>query len=296
MSEPVLLIGGEGQLGRELQDALRAVGVTFLAPSIDDLDITNPEHIAKIIVREFGTLTWCVNCAAYTAVDQAETDVDACLMANSYGPSLLAKACATTNIRPIHLSTDFVFDGAKRNPYIESDDVAPIGVYARSKAQGESNVMEAGGQPLVFRTSWLFGKYGKNFPRTIVRAHRAGKSLRVVNDQIGTPTSAEELAKVIVQAMQREIASGLYHAAGPDIMSWYELAQMSLAAYYEANDLALPADLDLIPCSSEDWPTPAKRPPYSALDSSKLYATGVEPMKATKSALIAMFQSLGENI
>lgn len=296
MSEPVLLLGGDGQLGCELQDALRTAGVPYLAPTIDDLDITNPEHIAKIIVQEFGTLAWCVNCAAYTAVDLAEMEVDACWMANSYGPSLLAKACATVNIRLIHLSTDFVFDGTKGSPYVENDDVAPIGVYARSKAQGESNVMEAGGRPLVFRTSWLFGKYGKNFPRTIVRAHRDGKSLRVVNDQVGTPTSAEELARVIVQAIQGDLATGIYHAAGPDVMSWFDLAQMSLLAHHAANNIDLPADWNLTPCTSEEWPTAATRPPYSALDSTKLYATGIAPMQPTKASLTAMFIALGEGI
>lgn len=260
MSTRVLVTGSRGMLARHL---LAQLGDTGVGLDHQQLDISDPSAAASLASGELGAFDWVVNCAAYTAVDRAEHDVDRAYAVNAVGPGLIAGACGMAGIRLIHISTDYVFDGKKGAPYLETDPTHPRGVYAKSKLVGEESALSQGAT--VLRTSWLYGD-GPCFPKSILRAARAGQSLRVVNDQWGTPTYAGHLAKTICNFIRMEIEPGLYHAAGAEVVTWYQLALRVL------HFRGLVADVKSI--ATADWPTDALRPAYSALDSSKLGKAG----------------------
>jgi dTDP-4-dehydrorhamnose reductase len=184
------------------------------------------------------------------------------------GPSYVASAAADLGARVIHVSTDFVFDGTKSVPYVESDAPHPLSVYGDTKLTGERNASPA----VIVRTSWLFGADGPCFPKTMIRAHQAGKSLRVVADQFGTPTFTQELARVFGDIISNNLPDGIYHAAGPESMSWYEFAKRVLSSWAGT-------DVDVTPIRTEDWPTPAIRPKQSALSMDKLESLGIAKME-----------------
>jgi dTDP-4-dehydrorhamnose reductase len=265
MSSSVLVLGGSGMLGTDLVPALRAAGFEVLAPTSADADISNPVHMAMLANGELGKFDWVVNCAAYTAVDVAETDEDNAHRINALGPGYLAIACAESGTKLIHISTDYVFDGKSTFPITESVKESPLGVYGRTKFDGENAIMRTLPSAIIFRTSWLFGAKGKSFPKTILKAFAAGKSLKVVNDQMGTPTSTLELSEMIVKAIDRNLVPGIYHAAGKEVMSWHRFASLLIALKFKQKDV-------VAACSSDEYPTLAPRPGYSALDSSKIYA------------------------
>ncbi len=260
MSTRVLVTGSHGMLARHL---LAQLGDTGVGLDHQQFDISDPSAAASLASGELGSFDWVVNCAAYTAVDRAEHDVDQAYAVNAVGPGLIAGACGMAGIRLIHISTDYVFDGYKGAPYVETDSTHPRGVYAESKLVGEESALSQGAT--VLRTSWLFGN-GPCFPRSILRAAGAGQSLRVVNDQWGTPTFAGHLAQTICNVIRMDIEPGLYHAAGEEVVTWHQFAVRILA--YRG----ISADVD--PIATTDWPTDAPRPAYSALDSSKLSKAG----------------------
>ena len=177
----VLVIGGSGMLGSDVVAELRSRNAEVEAPGSSEIDITDPESMAKVaMMRGFN---WCVNCAAYTAVDLAESEVQKATVLNALGPGYLARACAVAGFKLLHVSTDFVFDGAAGTPYTEDSPTNPLGVYGRTKLEGEHAVLAGLPTSLILRTSWLFGANGKSFPRTIIGAWQAGKDLRVVSDR-----------------------------------------------------------------------------------------------------------------
>ncbi len=264
----ILVTGGTGQLATALAqqggDRVRVVG----RPAFD---FDRPESIRRLVDATAPALV--VNAAAYTAVDAAETDADAAYRANRDGPALLARLCQAAGIPLIHISTDYVFDGNKGAPYVETDPMAPTGVYGASKLAGETAVLEACRRAVVLRTSWVYAATGRNFVRTMLNAARKTNQLRVVADQIGCPTAASDLAAATLAIVTRISADGwhpafggVFHAAGSGWTSWHGLA---CAVFQEAarHGMSVP---QVTPISTADWPTPARRPADSRLDCEKL--------------------------
>src|SRR5205807_3030147 len=179
---------------------------------------------------------------------------------------------------------DFAFDGLANQPYLENQPTNPQGAYARSKVQGEEAVLAAHANAIIARTAWLYGPNGNSFPKTIIRAWLAGKNLRVVSDQTGSPTYTADLARVLVELIEKDAQRGIYHTAGPDAMNWHELAMLALTAH---RDEVLHEDRPILvePIRTEDWPTPAKRPKYSVLSFEKTASLGIKPMRGTREAL-----------
>jgi dTDP-4-dehydrorhamnose reductase len=226
--------------------------------------------------------------AAYTAVDAAESDADAAYRANRDGPAILARLCATAGIPLIHVSTDYVFDGAKPTPYVETDPVAPQGVYGASKLAGEQAVLEAGGQAIILRTAWVYAATGKNFVRTMLNLGKTRDRVTVVADQYGCPTNATDLADAIGAIIRRLEQTGwqadyrgVFHVAGAGETSWHGLA---VATFEEAarHGSRVP---EVAPIATADWPTPAKRPGNSRLDCAKLRETFGATMPHWRSSL-----------
>lgn len=262
----ILVTGAGGQLGRELLQQGREGEFRLVAANSSELDITAANDVGGAIARFRPFLV--VNAAAYTQVDKAESEPARACCVNTEGPAILAGTCQSAGIALIHISTDYVFDGKKNTPYTESDPVAPAGVYARSKADGEDRVRSLLSRHIILRTSWLYGVFGRNFVKTMLQLGREGKIIRVVNDQFGSPTSAADLARTILQLssiIHRDAAVpwGTYHYCGKGIASWHEFAEkiFSLAAPYHLSGRPVVQAI-----STDQYPTPAKRPRYSALD------------------------------
>ena len=275
------MTGGAGMLGHDLVAQLQSTGHDVSAPSRAEVDISDPQSVANI--TQGPPFDWCVNCAAYTAVDLAESHEQLAAEVNALGPGYLARACAMTGTKLLHVSTDFVFDGKSRAPYVETDPPNPVGVYARTKLAGEEAIQNAMPNALILRTSWLYGIHGKCFPKTIIRAWQAGRALRVVGDQFGCPTSSVDLSQTILHAIESDLFPGTYHACGPDIMSWHELAVLAISEFKSAHDL--PGDVRIESISTDQWPTPAVRPPYSVLSTAKLADAGIRSMRPARESV-----------
>lgn len=266
MSQPIniLITGASGQLGSEFKHfSVHYPHLAFRYSDSHDLDITNAEAIEAALSS--GQYQYLINCAAYTAVDKAETDQELAYKINGAASGILAAACARNGVKYIHISTDFVFDGTNHRPYTEDDAVAPLGVYGASKLQGEQLALEANPNSLVFRTSWLYSTYGNNFVKTMRRFGAERSSLNVIFDQVGTPTYARDLAQLILDAIDNGKArnlSGIFHYSNEGVASWYDFA----TSVMELSGLACKVN----PINTFEYPTPAKRPHYSVLDKRKL--------------------------
>jgi dTDP-4-dehydrorhamnose reductase len=272
----IRVIGANGQLARALAEqaghrALRCLG----RPEIDfDAPDSLPATLDAMLRADPPSLV--VNAAAYTAVDRAETEPEAAARANHHGPASLAAACARAGIPLIHVSTDYVFDGLKGAPYVETDETRPSGVYGATKLAGEQDVLAACPQAMVLRTSWVYGAQGRNFVLTLLGAAARTDTLRVVADQLGCPTAAPDLADAILGIADRLAATGwqpgyggVFHAAGAGSASWHGLATALFDAA-AAHGMARPT---IIPITTADWPTPVRRPPDSRLDCTRLAET-----------------------
>lgn len=286
----VLLLGLGGMLGTDMGEELERRGHETAMPPISELDISDPVSVARIAAGELGRFDWCVNCAAYTLVDKAETEAQLAYEINALGPSYLAKICAMSGIKLLHVSTDFVFDGEGSRPYLEDDPTRPLGTYGRTKWQGEQAVMQGHPNAVIARTAWLYGPHGNSFPRTMIRAWDAGKTLRVVGDQIGSPTYTADLARVLTDLIEKNAFPGIYHTAGPDSMSWHEFATIAIEEWAKLTGKPTPGSIESI--RTEDWPTPTKRPKYSVLSFEKTAALGIEPMRPTREAVVEFCQRL----
>lgn len=278
MVKNVLITGAKGMLGQDLTSVLTARGWQVSAIDLEDLDISDPSQVARIASGQFGREGWLVNCAAYTAVDQAESDSDRSTRVNALAPGYLAQASLACGKRLVHLSTDFVFDGTKLSPYREEDEPRPLSAYGRTKLEGEEAAMSHDPNAIVVRTAWLFGPRGNCFPKAIRNAYESGRELRVVADQTGCPTYTLDLARVIAELMEKDVAPGVYHAAGPEAMTWHLFAKMILKAWCGK-------DVPIEPISTEGWPTPAQRPKYSVMSFEKCRSLGIEPMRPILEAL-----------
>lgn len=258
----ILVTGGTGQLATAL--AAARLGQVRVAGR-PDFDFDRAETIALTLESEPRLV---VNAAAWTAVDAAETQAEAADRANHLGPALLARLCRERGIGLVHISTDYVFDGLKGVPYTEADRVNPTGVYGATKLAGERAVLAAHPDAIVLRTSWVYARQGRNFVQTMLGAARRMKQLRVVADQTGCPTNADDLAAAVLAVMDRGAPGGIYHAAGQGAASWYGFA---CAIFAEAGRHGWPVP-EVQAIATADWPTPARRPPDSRLDCSRLHA------------------------
>lgn len=276
MIPTILLLGKDGQLGWQLQRSLAPHG-RLVVCGRQQCDLSEPERIRSLIRALKPAVI--VNATAYTAVDKAESEPELAMRINAMAPGVLAEEAAAVDALLIHYSTDYVFDGGKSSPYVESDATGPQGVYGRSKLAGEEAIRAVAGRSLIFRTSWVFGEWGGNFVKTILRLGRERDALNVVADQVGAPTSAALIAAVtsIVLARTgcgRQLAAGenrLYHLASADPVSWHEFSRsiVDIAGRLPGFDLKLKPEA-IRPISTVEYPTPARRPANSRLDCSRL--------------------------
>ncbi len=273
----VLVLGAGGQLGTDLLAALADAGHEAVGAGRSEVDVTDDLQVRSALAG--GRPDRVVNCAAYTRVDQAESEAALAFAINRDGAAVVARACAEAGIPLCHISTDFVFgqDAADPpRPWRTTDTPRPRGVYATSKRAGEVACQEAGGELYLVRTSWLYGNRGPNFPLTILRAAAQGRSLRVVADQIGAPTWTAELSTAIGWLLTTT-HFGIHHLCGRGSASWYELAVATL------EEAGLEAGVE--PVSTADWGAPAPRPRYSVLDNSDFIALGGPPLSEWRSEL-----------
>lgn len=263
----ILVTGGNGQLGKELQELSPAYSqFEFFFLTREDMPIDQFELVRNF----FNTLkpAYCVNCAAYTAVDKAESEKDLAFQINGEAVGVLAAVCKEHNTRFIHISTDYVFNGEGTYPYTENFPAGPINVYGASKLQGENEALQLNPDSIIIRTSWVYSSFGKNFVKTMMRLMNGKDEVKVINDQIGSPTYAADLAELILKIIancQSQFSSwkpGLYNFTNEGILSWYDFA----LAIKEIT--GSPCDVKPIPTS--EYPTPAKRPAYSVLDKTKI--------------------------
>jgi dTDP-4-dehydrorhamnose reductase len=271
MTAPILVTGGSGQLATALAQAAPSHGLTVRRTGRPELDFDRPVSVGEVFAEVPPWLV--VNAAAYTAVDLAEDDADAALRANRDGPAELARLCAAAGVPLIHVSTDYVFDGSKGAPYVETDATNPQGVYGASKLAGERAVLAACPRAIILRTAWLYSPFGRNFVRTMLAAAQRGAALRVVADQRGCPTSALDLAEAILAIAGRlagdgwhDRYGGIYHAAGTGETTWHDMATATFAAAVR-HGMAAPA---VEPIRTAQWPTRAHRPADSRLDCTRL--------------------------
>lgn len=264
----ILVTGSRGQLGRELKNVLEAKApnkTTYI--DIDTLDLTDEGAVSRYLRQ--GEFTHVVNCAAYTAVDLAEEEKAKCHAVNINAVANLARLADELDMRIIHLSTDYVFDGTAYKPYTESDKTAPQSVYASSKRKSETMLLGLSPNSIIIRTSWLYSPYRKNFVKTMLAQARTGKPLRVITDQIGTPTYAADLAEMISHIILRgPWTPGIFHYTNAGVASWYDLAVATLEAAGMPEIAA-----KITPIGTSDYPSPATRPHYSVLSKDKITAT-----------------------
>ena len=274
---PILVTGGSGQVGGALV-RLAEGGPQIVAPARDQLDLSDAQALATMV----GARPWAaiVNCAAYTAVDKAESDVVPAWQVNALAPAALAAASAQAGIPILHVSTDYVFNGAKPEPYVEEDAVAPLGVYGASKLGGELAVRTANPRHVILRTAWVVSATGHNFVKTMLRLGAERPQLRVVADQHGCPTSAEDIARAILAILARigtgnaEAPYGTYHFVNAGAATWHDLAERVFARA-AAHGRAVPS---VEPIATADYPTPAARPANSRLATHKIMRDfGISP-------------------
>ncbi|MFN3659749.1 MAG: dTDP-4-dehydrorhamnose reductase [Brevinematales bacterium] len=275
----ILVTGALGQLGQEIRRLGESSSHDFVFTDREELDITSAQAVDEGLSVGFDGV---INCAAYTAVDKAETEKTLCYALNSEAVEILARACQKYRAFLVHISTDFVFDGRKFLPYRETDDPHPLSVYGSSKLEGEKRAFAVHDRVSVIRTSWLYSVYGNNFVKTMRRLLSEKPEVRVIFDQVGTPTSARTLAEVIVSHLDfwKEASSGIYHYSQEGVASWYDFA----VAVGRFSGYKTP----VVPIHTEEYPTPAKRPHYSVLDKTKMkQAMGIgiphwmEPLEQT---------------
>ena len=261
----ILVTGSNGQLGNELRlvvdekDKINNYSFTDVA----DLDITNKNDVSNFFVT--NNIDIVVNCAAYTNVDKAEDDKEKADLINYIGPKNLAEVCRERNGFLIHISTDYVFDGTKNTPYTESDETKPLGVYGETKLRGENAILNSGCDYVIIRTSWLYSSFGNNFLKTMKKLTAEKESLKVVFDQVGTPTYAGDLATVIHKIIiknDKEIKNQVYHFSNEGVCSWYD--------FTVAINEALGHNCKVLPCHSNEFPSKVTRPSFSVLDKTKI--------------------------
>lgn len=259
----ILVTGSNGQLGQEIQVLATQYTHNFYFLNSSDLNITNFEKVASFFAQ--NEIDFCINCAAYTAVDKAESEKEKANLINNLAVENLAILCQKHQTKLLHISTDFVFDGKAFQPYIEEATTNPLGIYGATKLKGEEHVLNV--QGIVIRTSWLYSSFGNNFIKTMLKLADSRVELSVIFDQIGTPTYAAHLAEAILKIIESDSVNskkGMYHFSNEGVASWYDFAH----AIFSLKNLII----KLNPIETKDYPTPAKRPHYSVLNKAKIKA------------------------
>ncbi|NTW69825.1 MAG: dTDP-4-dehydrorhamnose reductase [Chlorobiaceae bacterium] len=287
----ILVTGSKGQLGSELQViASRYDTHNWFFYDLPDLDISKADQVEEISRRH--SIQALVNCAAYTAVDKAESDSDAAFLVNREGPAVLARCARELNALLVHISTDYVFNGESSTPYRESDPVSPGSVYGHSKWEGEESIRRIGPSHLIIRTSWLYSPYGSNFVKTMLRLGSERPTLNVVFDQIGTPTCAADLAGAIAAILdQRDplhCYAETYHYSNEGVCSWYDFAE----AIMELRELPC----RVFPVESSEFPAIAKRPNYSVLNKSAIKKSWGLDIPHWRRSLAAMLENMPRDL
>ena len=261
----ILITGCNGQLGNEMQLLEKENPQhTYYNTDVAELDITDQQAIERFVDEH--AIDGIVNCAAYTAVDKAEANETLCQLLNAEAPAYLAHAVGRRGGWMIQISTDYVFDGTKHTPYVEDDDTCPNSVYGRTKLVGEINVQKLCERSMIIRTAWLYSTFGNNFVKTMIRLGREKPELGVIFDQIGTPTYARDLARVIMTAIEQGIRPGIYHFSNEGVTSWYDFTKA-------IHRLAGITTCRVRPLHTAEYPTPAARPHCSVLDKTKIKQT-----------------------
>ncbi|MFK8296375.1 dTDP-4-dehydrorhamnose reductase [Capnocytophaga canimorsus] len=258
----ILVTGANGQLGSEIQN-IQGKTKNYFFTDASDLDITDRQAISDFVKK--NNIQIVVNCAAYTNVDKAEDDIQTANLINNIAVGYLAEVCKENNASLIHISTDYVFGGTKNTPYSETDPTEPLGIYGRTKLEGEKAIQNADIDYLIIRTSWLYSlSFGNNFVKTIQRLSSERNELKVVFDQVGTPTNARDLAAFIVHIIEKDLCKKreVYHFSNEGVCSWFDFATEIVRM--SGNDCLVK------PCLSSEFPSKVKRPSYSVLDKSKL--------------------------
>ncbi|WP_298649559.1 dTDP-4-dehydrorhamnose reductase [uncultured Proteiniphilum sp.] len=265
----VLVTGAKGQLGNELKKLTDRLNLPFrfLFTDVSDLDVTDREQVAGF-VKDYR-IRYIINCAAYTAVDKAETEAEKAYAVNEKAVENIAIVAKQEEVRVIHISTDFVFDGRSRTPYTEDMEPFPLSIYGESKLKGEKALQAADGEWMIIRTSWMYSEYGNNFLKTMIRLMKERDRLTIVDDQRGTPTYAADLAEMILHILQfseeTEWKTGIYHFSNRGETTWFGFA----------GEIKRLADIDrceLVPVNTYEYGAPARRPAYSVMDLSKICA------------------------
>jgi dTDP-4-dehydrorhamnose reductase len=285
----ILITGAYGQLGNELNVLSNQFPEwQFLFTDADTLDITDENAVELFFQTHLPGVV--INCAAYTAVDKAETDTESAWKINALAPGILARAAKKTASKLIHISTDYVFDGTACQPLTETMEVNPTGVYGKTKLEGEQNCRSENPETLIIRTSWLYSSFGNNFVKTMLRIGKEKGRLNVVFDQVGTPTFAADLARAILAIIKKSeqkpenFMPGIYHYSNEGVASWYDFAR----AIFEVADVNCP----LNPVRSAEFPTPARRPAFSVLDKSKIKNTFGIKIPYWRESLITCMEKL----
>ncbi|MCQ2266628.1 MAG: dTDP-4-dehydrorhamnose reductase [Bacteroidaceae bacterium] len=262
--QTILVTGSNGQLGSELRQLATAMDdedYHFIFTDVAELDITDRQAVCDFVEQNHVNIL--INCAAYTAVDKAESDPELADLLNRVAPGYLAEAMDAVGGTMIQVSTDYVFDGTAHVPYMEDAPTNPTGVYGRTKLAGEEEVIRGCTGSMVIRTAWLYSTYGNNFVKTMLRLGRERESLGVIFDQIGTPTYARDLAATILHIVQVGIKPGVYHYTNEGVCSWYDFTRA-------IHRIAGITCCEVKPLHTEEYPTPAARPHYSVLDKTKI--------------------------
>ena len=260
----ILIIGANGQLGNEFRELAKTYPYQFFFYDVAEMDIANKE----LVERGLSELKpdYLINCAAYTAVDKAEVDKETAFSINADAVKYLAQACTANDVKFIHISTDYVFSGNGNEPYKENDVLDPVNVYGESKLKGEEEAIAGNKDVIIIRTAWVYSTYGNNFVKTMLRLMKLKPEINVVADQVGSPTYAHDLAEVIMQIINsKKWVQGIYHFTNEGVISWFDFASEI------KNQSSLTCKVNAI--STEQYPTPAKRPTYSVLDKTKIQQT-----------------------
>ena len=265
----ILITGCNGQLGNEMQLLEKENPQhTYYNTDVEELDITDRQAVEQFVME--NQIDGIVNCAAYTAVDKAEDNKEFCATLNSVAPAYLAAAVEKRGGWIIQISTDYVFDGTKHTPYVETDEPCPDSVYGSTKLDGERGVMKSCQKSMIIRTAWLYSTFGNNFVKTMIRLGKEKPELGVIFDQIGTPTYARDLAVCIMTAINKGIVPGIYHFSNEGVISWYDFTKA-------IHRIAGITTCHVRPLHTAEYPTPANRPHYSVLDKTKIKQTyGIE--------------------
>lgn len=272
----ILVIGAKGQLGSELQELSKNYPYEFFFYDVAEMDITN-KYLVNQGIAELKP-DYLINCAAYTAVDKAETDKDLAFAINADAVKYLAQACTANGIQFIHISTDYVFSGDGTDPYKEDGTLSPINVYGESKLKGEEEAIRGNRDVIIIRTAWVYSIYGNNFVKTMLRLMKSKPEINVVADQVGSPTYAHDLAEAVLQIISSgKWVPGIYHFTNDGVISWFDFANEI------KSQSSLCCKVNAIP--TEQYPTPARRPKYSVLDKTKIQQTFGITLKNWKESL-----------